>query len=139
MGAQATGLMGCSLHPCTVAPEGGAPAQADVSCIAVGRGEPSTAAQAQVHPVQGTLLLFPVGTISHGTGTQQAIGKVQEVPYRILPDGWENANPHGTSGYSHGRLTARAKALRLPPTPNPFPSTPTNWPIHRLVPPQPSC
>src|SRR5258708_22039485 len=46
MGAQANRLTGCSLHPGSLAPEGGAPAQADVSCIAVGRGEPETAAQA---------------------------------------------------------------------------------------------
>ena len=44
------------------------------------------------HLVQGPLLLFPVGTMYHGTGKQHAIGEVQSVGCGLLPDGQENGN-----------------------------------------------
>jgi hypothetical protein len=38
MGSQASSLMSCFFHPCSLAPDGGAPAYADVDSMAGWRG-----------------------------------------------------------------------------------------------------
>jgi hypothetical protein len=86
MGAQARRLIPypLSIQESDLAPAGGAPAHADVT---PSPGEPGSekhnAGSSGAHPVQGTLLLFPVGTVYHGTGKQDCAGKVQRVLPRI--------------------------------------------------------
>src|SRR5262245_66181771 len=92
MGAQATRLTGCSVHhPRTGAPEGGAPAPTEVACSARrahgSRTPPTLAPAPGTAPPRGALRLFLVGTPSHGTAKQEAIGTVRRVLPRLLAPG----------------------------------------------------
>src|SRR5262249_22861778 len=44
----------------------------------------NTSTGSGAHLVHGTVLLFPVGTHSHGTGQQDSLGKVHEVLATVL-------------------------------------------------------
>src|SRR5690242_18033692 len=78
MGSQAHRLMGCLFHPCGLAPEGGAPAYWTVTPSPGERGSLNSGSSG-AHLVQGTVVLFPVGPIHHGTRKHYSVGEVQSV------------------------------------------------------------
>jgi hypothetical protein len=81
MGSQANRLMSCFFQGCCFAPDGGAPAYWTVQASPGELGSRKhTAGSSAWHLVHGTFLLFPVGTLDHGTGKQEAVGEVQPCP-----------------------------------------------------------
>src|SRR5262245_19769507 len=83
MGSQAMCLIRCSFHPCTLAPEGGAPASRTWAPSRRGVGSPTqTAAGSGAPLVHDAFRRFPVGTPSHRTGKQECVGTVPTCPPR---------------------------------------------------------
>jgi hypothetical protein len=65
------------------------------------------------HPVQGTLMLLPAGTIDRRTAKHDSVGEVQRayVALRAPPD--ENGACAGSLATTQMRLTAWVKTQRL--------------------------
>jgi hypothetical protein len=52
---------------------------------------------ANEHHVQETLMLFPVGTMDHGTPKHHSVGKVHahRIAHSVLACGRDGVHPHG--------------------------------------------
>jgi hypothetical protein len=72
------------------------------------------------HLVQGTLLLLPVGTTSHGTGKQHGVGKVQDVLSPILIQAGRTGKGNRLLAHAKKRLTAWGETQRLAVGESPF-------------------
>jgi hypothetical protein len=72
------------------------------------------------HLVQGTLLLFPVGTTDHGTGKQHGVGTVQDVLSPLLIQASRTGKGNRLLAHAKKRLTAWVETQRLAAGSSPF-------------------
>src|SRR5262245_368691 len=108
MGSQASSLMPCLFQDCCLAPEGGAPAYWTLTSSWRGVVSLNDRHSSEAHPVQGTVVLLPVGAIYHGTGKHYSIGEVQSVLSVLLAPLARNGTVAGLQA-----LRATAGQVRL--------------------------